>query len=75
MKPLRINRCPICGSTRVRRVKRDIVSNRPGGSYVARDIELEECGTCGERLFSPEALEAIERQRPGGKRRARKRSA
>lgn len=73
MKKLVMKTCPTCGTRRLRRVKRDIKSHRGGQPYVARGIEVEECANCGERLFSPEALEAIAEQQPQSKRaRARK---
>ena len=74
MNTLLIKTCPMCGSKRIRRVKRDIESTRRGHTLIARDIEVEECPDCGERLFSPEAIEEIESQRPRAhvQRRARK---
>lgn len=70
-----IKTCPIRGSRRIRRVKRDIKSNRGGEPYTAHGIEIEECPNCGERLFSPEALEEIAAQQPGSKRSGRRKSA
>jgi YgiT-type zinc finger domain-containing protein len=76
MSNLVIKTCPICGSKRIRRVKRDIESRRGGRPFVAHGIEIEECPNCGERLFGPEALEQIEAQRPGeSKHVKRKKSA
>lgn len=70
-----IKTCPICGSKRIRRVKRNIESNRGGRAFIAHGIEIEQCPACGERLFGPEALAQIESQRPGEtKRTGRKKS-
>jgi YgiT-type zinc finger domain-containing protein len=70
MNTLQIKTCPMCGSKRIRLVKRDIESTRRGRTLIARDIEVEECPDCGERLFSLEAMELIESQRPHTKRQS-----
>lgn len=75
MTKLIIKTCPICGSNRIRLVKRDIKGNRNGHPYIARGIEIEECPNCGERLFSPEALDAIDAQIAPAKRAKQRKSA
>ena len=76
MTQLIVKTCPTCGSKRIRRVKRDIKSTRGGEPYVAHHIEIEECPNCGERLFSPEALDQIAARRPQtGKRTHTRKSA
>lgn len=75
MSKLVIKVCPMCGSKRIRRVKRDIESRKGGAVFTARGIEVEECPDCGERLFSPESLDAIASQKPTPKRVLRKKSA
>jgi YgiT-type zinc finger domain-containing protein len=71
-KPLIVRVCPICGSKRIRQVKRDITSRRGGRSFVARDVTIEECPNCGERLFSPESLAQIAASQPRIQKRRRK---
>lgn len=67
--------CPTCESSRIRPVRRDIASNRGGKPYVAHDIEIEECPDCGERLFSPDALNEIAARQPrAGKVKAKRKS-
>ena len=75
MTQLVIKTCPTCGSKRIRRVKRDLTSRRGGETYVARGIVVEECPDCGERLFSPESLDAIAAQQPRHRRTPRRKSA
>jgi len=75
MTTLKIKTCPICGSRRIHRVKRDIPSTRGGTPFVAHDIQIEECPACGEQLFGPEALQQIAAQQPGRHRRTTRRSA
>jgi YgiT-type zinc finger domain-containing protein len=74
MNQIVINTCPTCGSRRIRPVKRTIESKRGGKTLVAHGIEVEECPDCGERLFSPEAMEGIAAQakRPHKPSRQRK---
>ncbi len=64
MTTITIKACPTCGSRRIRRIKRDIQSKRGGQPFIARNIDIEECPVCGERLFSPEALDQIAAQQP-----------
>jgi YgiT-type zinc finger domain-containing protein len=75
MTPLVIKTCPICGSKRIRRVKRDIPSTRGGRPFVAHGVAVEECPNCGEILFSPESLDEIEAQRPRARKAPHKRKS
>jgi YgiT-type zinc finger domain-containing protein len=75
MSDLLIKTCPICGSKRIRRVKRDVESHRGGWPFVAHGIEIEECPVCGERFFGPESLEQIDVQRPSGTKHVRRKKS
>lgn len=75
MTKLVITTCPMCGSKRIRRVKRSVESKRGGEVFIARGIEVEECPDCGERLYSPEAMEEIEAQRARGQKRTRRKKS
>ena len=75
MSKLVIHTCPMCGSKRIRRVKRAIESKRGGIAFVAQGITVEECPDCGERLFSPEALEDIAAQKPSTQKNSRRRQS
>jgi YgiT-type zinc finger domain-containing protein len=65
----------MCGSKRIRRVKRSIESKRGGEVFIARGIEVEECPDCGQRLFSPEAMEEIQAQRLRAQKRPRRKKS
>jgi YgiT-type zinc finger domain-containing protein len=75
MKQLTITVCPICGSRKIRQVRRDVESRRGGVTFTARGIDIEECPHCGEQLFSPEALRQIDAQRPFRKKRGGQRKS
>jgi YgiT-type zinc finger domain-containing protein len=75
MTKLVINTCPMCGSKRIRRIKRAIESRRGGSVFVAQGVTVEECPDCGERLFGPEALEEIAAQKPRSQKNSRRRKS
>ena len=75
MKELVITTCPMCGSKRVRKVKRDVQVRRRGQSFMAKGIPVEECPTCGERLFGPASFAAIDEQLHAAKGKQRRKSA
>ena len=58
-----ITACPTCGQKTLRRHKRDIRGTYKGRPYVARNVEVEDCSNCGERLFDLEAMRKIESAR------------
>jgi YgiT-type zinc finger domain-containing protein len=56
--------CPTCGSTRIRRVRKTITRTFKGKTYRVPSVEFHECPSCGERLFSPEAVRKIQARSP-----------
>jgi YgiT-type zinc finger domain-containing protein len=75
MTSLTIKTCPTCGSKRIRRVKRNVPSKRGSQPFIAHGITVEACPNCGEVLFSPESLEAIDAQRPPARKSPRNRKS
>ncbi len=67
LKP-KLSRCPTCGRKGMRRQLLDVKLD--GGKRVARGIEVDVCPHCGEQLYDPEAMRAIEAACPP--RRGRK---
>jgi YgiT-type zinc finger domain-containing protein len=61
---IRITRCPTCGSSKIRRVTRDIAGTFRGRPYVTRKVTFEECPHCGERLFDHAAMQKMQAARP-----------
>jgi len=60
---IRITRCPTCGSTKIRRVTRDVSRTFRGHPYIARKVAFEECPNCGERLFDHAAIQKMQAAR------------
>lgn len=57
-----IRRCPTCGSRRIRRQALTIKATVRGRTAEVRDLELEVCPDCGEKLFDLEASRRMEVQ-------------
>ncbi len=56
-KPI-LTRCPTCGSKALRRRVMDVELSP--GKGIAPDIEVDVCEHCGEHLYDPTAMRAIE---------------
>ncbi len=64
-----LSRCPTCGKERLRRQILDIEVD--DGQCVARNIEVDVCEACGDRLFDAEAVRRMEQACPLRKKRSR----
>lgn len=56
--------CPLCGSRRVKRVRRTLLREFLGASYSVPNVEFEVCANCGESFYSPEAIDKIQSHSP-----------
>ena len=76
-KPLiKIGRCPTCGSSGIKWVRRNWRDTFQGKPYTVPNLEFYECPDCGERLFDHNAMQKIEAHSPAyAKLRAQKKSA
>ena len=72
MNKLKITRCPMCGSRRIHRVRRDLKGSFRGRGYIARGVEFEECPDCGERLYDLNAMAKLESARSASSRRRKR---
>lgn len=72
LKP-KLSRCPSCHRKGMRREVRDVELD--GGKHVARGIEVDVCPSCGEQLYDPQAMRAIEATSPRRPQRRRKTTA
>lgn len=63
MSKLKITKCPMCASKRIRRVRRDVKGTFRGRPYVVRGVEFEECPDCGESLYDLDAMAKLESAR------------
>jgi YgiT-type zinc finger domain-containing protein len=59
-----INRCPTCGSDRIKKARRNWTGEFRGKTYQVEGLEFYECPVCGERLFDRAAMRKIEAQSP-----------
>jgi YgiT-type zinc finger domain-containing protein len=59
-----ITRCPICGSAKIRRVRKTVTRTHAGQTYLVPDLAFWECPTCGERVYDRDALRRIESHSP-----------
>ena len=55
-----IRTCPTCGSRKIRRQKTDVTFKVKGRRKVVKNLELEVCPACGEKLFDSEASRQVE---------------
>lgn len=76
-KPLiQIRRCPTCGSSRIKWVRRNWRDAFDGKSYVVPNLEFYECPDCDEHIYDRDAMRKIEAHSPAyAKLRAQKKSA
>jgi len=71
-----INRCPTCGSARIKKVRRNWAGESRGKAYEVEGLEFYECPVCGERVFGREAMRKMEAHSPAFSRlRRMKRTA
>ena len=61
---LDIKHCPNCGSDQLKKVCRDWSGIYKGQTYIVPDLTFYECPVCGERVFTPEAMEKIQIHSP-----------
>jgi len=54
-----ITTCPTCGSRKIKRQKTDVTFKVKGRRKVVKNLELEVCPDCGEKLFDPEASRQV----------------
>ena len=57
-------KCPTCGSTKIRRVRKTIARSCCGKTYTVPAVVYHECPACGEEIFSPEAVRKIQASSP-----------
>jgi YgiT-type zinc finger domain-containing protein len=59
-----ITKCPSCGSTKIKKVRRKWSGVFKGQTYTVDNLEFFECPDCKERVYSPQAMRAIEAASP-----------
>ena len=61
---MNVNKCPSCGSAKIKKVRRKWSGEYKGQRYSITNLEFHECPDCGERVYDPEAMRAIEANSP-----------
>jgi len=72
---IKITICPTCGSSDIKKVKRDWTGNFKGQQYIVPSLEFYECPHCGERIFDRAAMRKIEAISPAFKKKREKKAA
>ena len=72
---LKIERCPTCGSRKIKRIRRDWTDEAAGVRYTVPNLEFYECPSCGEKLYDREAMRKIETHSPALREKAKRRLA
>ncbi len=68
--------CPMCGSRKIRRVRRNVKIDVGQLHFVVPTVGFDECPQCGQQLFDLPAMEKIEAHRPPiARAKIRRRSA
>ncbi|MBN1362868.1 MAG: YgiT-type zinc finger protein [Sedimentisphaerales bacterium] len=64
MDALELTICPSCGSTEIKKVRRDWSGRFQDQSYTVPSLEFYECPVCGERVYDREAMRKIQEHSP-----------
>jgi len=72
---LKIKICPTCGSSGIKRVKKDWKGEYQGKKYSVPSLSFYECPDCGERVYDRDAMHRIEEKSPALGKAHRKKAA
>jgi YgiT-type zinc finger domain-containing protein len=61
---LRITVCPSCGSSKIKKVRRNWPGKFQGQCYTVPSLEFYECPVCGEKVYDRQATRKIEDHSP-----------
>ena len=62
--PIKITKCPTCGSGKIKKVRRDWKGSYRGQIYVVPALEFYDCPDCGEEVYDRDAMRKIEAHSP-----------
>jgi len=57
---MKIEKCPSCGSDKIKLVKRNWTGEFEGKKYTVPNLKFYECPSCHERVYDREAMRKIE---------------
>ena len=72
---LRITICPTCGSSNIKRIKKDWKGEYQGKKYSVPSLSFIECPDCGEKVYDRDAMHKIEEKSPALGKAHRKKAA
>ncbi len=72
---LKIKICPTCGSTKIKKMKKDWKGEYRGKKYSVPSLSFFECPDCGERVYDRDAMHRIEERSPALGKAYRKQAA
>jgi YgiT-type zinc finger domain-containing protein len=72
---LKISKCPSCGGSNIKRVRRNWSGSFKGKKYVVPELEYYECADCGEKIYDRDAMRKIESHSPAFERSRPKRKS
>jgi YgiT-type zinc finger domain-containing protein len=72
---LKIKTCPTCGSSGIKKMKKDWKGESQGKTYTVPSLSFYECPDCGERVYDRDAMHRIEEKSPALGKAHRKKAA
>jgi len=60
MKAYSLDKCPTCGSRKIRTIKKDLEFTHRGQKIIVPQVECEECPNCGEVITDYAANQYID---------------
>jgi len=73
---MKISTCPSCGSSKIKKVRRNWTGSFKSKTYMVPNLEYYECADCGEKVYDRQAMRKIEAHSPAfSKLRVEKKSA
>ena len=59
-QPIKLTRCPMCDSKKIREITEDRIYEKNGKKIIVPAVPREKCFSCGEQFFDQTSFEVIE---------------
>lgn len=66
---IEINECPVCGSKKINKVRKNWSGEYKGQKYFVKTLEYYECPECDEKIYDRYAMQRIQEKSPAMKKR------
>jgi uncharacterized protein with PIN domain len=70
-----IKKCPVCGSLKIKKVRKDLQGNVGDVKYSVQSLEYYECPDCKEKIYDINAMRRIEAVSPAFHKPAHRKAA